>query len=247
MIQIKTSEQIEKMDKAGSVAAFALQAVLDEVKVGITTMELEKIADAAIASKGATASFKTVDDYEYATCINVNNGLVHGLPSDYVIKEGDLVSVDMGAYLDGFHSDLSHTVEVGSNKEEDFLKIGEKALEAGISQCKEGNHIGDISHAMQRVIEGAGYTVSRDLVGHGIGKELHEEPYVPGYGRPGKGLEIKENMVFAIEIICQKGQPDLVVAEDDWTIETADGTLAGLFEHTVAATKTGPKVLTLQV
>lgn len=244
MIPIKTADEIKIMAKAGKIASEALKEVLEVIRPGVTTMELEKIAEKAITVRGAIPSFKTVDDYEFCTCININAGLVHGLPNDYVIKKGDLVSVDMGAYLNGFHSDLSHTVEVSTNDNKLFLDVGEKALAAGISEFEVGNHIGDISFSMQRIVEGAGYTVSRDLVGHGIGRKLHEEPHVPGYGKAGKGPEIKEGMVFAIEIIYQAGLPEIVLADDEWTIETADGSLAGLFEHTVAATKNGPKVLT---
>lgn len=244
MIPIKSEKEIEKMAAAGKVAAAALKEVLAFVKSGVTTMELEKIAENAITKRRATPSFKMVEGYSFATCININEGLVHGLPGSYKIKKGDLVSVDMGAFLDGFHSDLSYTVEVEANKEEKFLETGKKALEAGIAKCKPGNHIGDISHTMQIIIEEAGYSVSRDLVGHGVGRELHEDPYVPGYGKPGLGPEIKEGMVLAIEIIYQKGLPEIVIGADDWTISTADGSLAALFEHTVAATKDGPRVLT---
>src|SRR3989344_3423684 len=232
------------MAEAGKIAAEVLREVLDSVKPGVTTMELEKIADAGITKRGAKPSFKMVEDYNFATCININDGLVHGLPNDYKIKKGDLVSIDMGAFLNGFHSDLSYTVEVESNKEAKFLEIGKKALQAGISQCVPGNHIGDISSAVQKIVEGAGHTVSRDLVGHGIGRELHEDPYIPGYGKVGKGSGIREGMVFAVEIIYQKGSPEILIDADDWTISTADGSLAGLFEHTVAVEKTGPRVLT---
>lgn len=244
MIPTKSSEEIKIMTTAGKIASEALEEVLAAVKPGVTTMDLEKIADRAITSRGAKPSFKTVADYDFATCININGGLVHGLPGEYVIKQGDLVSVDMGAYLEGFHSDLSYTVEVGSDDKKDFLEVGKKALAAGIKKCQLGNHVGDISNAMQKVVEGRGYSVSRDLVGHGIGRELHEDPYVPGYGELGEGPKIKEGMVLAIEIIYQEGLPEISISDDEWTIETADGSLAGLFEHTVAATKNGPKVLT---
>ncbi len=245
MISIKSKEEIEIMQKAGNIASKVLKKTLSSVVPGITTLELDKIAEEEIVKLGASPSFKMVDEYEFSTCININDGLVHGLPNNYKIKKGDLVSIALGAYLDGFHSDLSYTIEVETNVHEEFLNLGKKALEAGIEKCLVGNHIGDISYAMQSVIEAGGCTVSRDLVGHGIGRELHEDPYVPGYGKPGKGSEIQEGMVFAIEIIYQKGSPEIIIAEDDWTIKTADGSLAGLFEHTVAATKSGPEILTL--
>lgn len=244
MISIKTPEEIKIMAEGGKIARETLNAVLDAIKPGVKTRELEKIADDYILSKSSEPSFKTVEDYDFATCININEGLVHGLPGEYEIKEGDLVSVDLGVLYKGFHTDLSHSVEVGTNEHTDFLKVGENALMAGISQCKVGNKIGDISNAMQEVVETAGYTVSRDLVGHGIGKELHEEPYVPGYGKAGSGQEIEEGMVFAIEIIYQDGSPEIAISEDEWTLETADKSISGLFENTVAATNSGPKVLT---
>jgi methionyl aminopeptidase len=244
VIPIKTPEEIELMAEGGKIIVEVLKKVLTAIKPGVTTMELEEIADSAITFSGAKPSFKTVKGFDFAACINVNEGLVHGLPGGYVIKVGDLVSVDMGAFYKGFHTDLAYTVEVESSKHKNFLEAGEIALEAGISQCKVGNHIGDISSAMQKVIEKSGFTVSRDLVGHGIGKELHEDPHVPGYGKPGEGPEIKEGMLFALEIIYQTGSPEIAIAEDDWTIKTADGSIGGLFEHTVAATKGGPKVLT---
>lgn len=244
MIPIKTPKEIEKIASAGKIAQGALQAALKEVKPGITTSELDKIAEDYILKNGATPGFKTVEDYNYTTCINVNEGLVHGLPNEYKLKKGDLVSIDLGAYLDGWHSDLSYSTEVETQNHKEFLKIGKNALDAGIKAFEVGNRLGDVGYAMQSVVEKAGYTVSRDLVGHGIGRELHEEPYVPGYGRPGKGLEIRPGMVFAIEIIYQKGDPEIAILDDEWTLVTADGSLSGLFEHTVAATEAGPRILT---
>lgn len=242
-IIIKSSQEIELMRKSGDVATGALRRVLAEVREGITTLELDKIAEDYILSQGAKPSFKTVEDYKYTTCINVNEGLVHGLPTNYALKKGDLVSIDLGALLEGYHSDLSYTVEVESNAEKMFLDAGQRALEAGIFEFREGNTVGDIGEAMQKVIEAAGYTVSRDLVGHGIGRELHEPPYVPGYGKAGKGAKIADGMVFAIEIIYQKGNYEIAIAEDDWTIVTADGSLGGLFEKTVGVVNGEPVVL----
>lgn len=244
MIKIKTPEEIEKIAKAGKIAKQALDKALEVVEPGVKLFEIDKIVDDFITKKGAKPGFKMVEGYDFATCININEGLVHGIPDDYVLKEGDLVSVDLGVYLDGWHSDLSHTVEVGTNKHEEFLNVGKKALEAGINAFRVGNNLGDIGFEMQKVVENAGYTVSRDLVGHGIGRQLHEEPYVPGYGRRGQGPKLEEGMVFAIEIIYQKGSPEMKIIEDEWTIETKDGSLAGLFENTVALTEDGPKILT---
>lgn len=244
MIQTKTPQEIELMSKSGQIASEALREVLRRIDVGVKTIDLEKIADDYILSKGATASFKTVDGYSFATCINVNDGIVHGIPSNYEIKKGDLVSVDLGALLNDYHSDISYTVEVGTKKETDFLELGKRALNSAIEKCVVGNTVGDISYQMQRPVEEMGFSVSRELVGHGIGRNLHEDPYVPCYGKPGKGPVLKEGMALAIEIIYQKGKPELFVEADDWTLSTADRSLSALFEKTVAVTKNGPKLLT---
>lgn len=243
MIKIKTPEEIKIMQEGGKINEAALQAALAAVKPGIKTIDLDKIAYETIIRLGAEPSFSKVPGYKYTTCINVNDGLVHGIPGDYVIQEGDLVKVDVGTFLKGCHTDLSYTTEVGTNKEALFLSTGKEAINKGIEQFLIGNRIGAISNAIQRVIEAQGYSVSRDLVGHGVGRELHEEPYVPGYGSPKDGQEIKEGMVFAIEAIDQKGKPSIKILGDKWTIATKDGSLAGLFEKTVAATKSGPLVI----
>ena len=243
-INVRTSEEIEIMRQGGLISKAALDAVLEKVKPGVTLLELDAVAEQTIKRLGATASFKTVDDYPFATCINVNEGIVHGLPSERVIEVGDILSIDLGALYRGFHTDLSYTLEVGTDKETKFLAVGKKALELAITACVLGNTIGDIGSEIQNTIERAGYSVSRELVGHGVGKELHEDPYVPGYGRKGKGLPLKEGMVLAIEVIYQRGRPALALEADDWTIRTADKSLSALFEDTVAITKAGPLVLT---
>ena len=244
MIKIKTRNEINLMAEGGKISALALSEILNNIKVGMTTLNLDSLAENVIKSHNALPSFKTVDGYKYSTCININGGLVHGIPNDYKIKKGDVVSVDLGVLYKGFHTDLSYTVEAETNKHAKFLETGIQALEQGIFYCALGNKIGDISNSMQKVIERAGYSVSRDLVGHGIGIDLHEDPYVPGYGSKNLGFELKEGMVLAIEIIYQKGKPKLKLANDGWTIETLDGSLGALFEHTVAVTVGGPLVLT---
>jgi methionyl aminopeptidase len=243
-ISIKSPKDIKKMKKGGEIASAALKACLSEVKAGISLAELNEIAEDIITKKGGKPSFKMVEDYSYATCINVNEGIVHGVPGNYRLKKGDLVSVDLGVYLEGLHTDLSYTVEVETDKEKRFLDTGREALAKAIEQAREGNRIGDISHTIQEIIEKAGYSVSRDLVGHGIGRELHEDPFVPCYGNRKEGPVLREGMVFAIEVIYQKGDPRLALDEDDWTLRTADNSLSGLFESTVAVTKDGPLVLT---
>jgi methionyl aminopeptidase len=250
VIQIKTPEEIEIMSESGAISAAALEKAVLSVREGITLRELDKIAEDVITGKGAASSFKTVEDYPYTTCINVNDGIVHGIPGSYKLKNGDLVSIDLGALYKGFHTDLSWTVEVGASgeagasKEQKFLDTGKKALNEAIFYCVEGNKLGQVSRAIQKVIESAGYTVSRELVGHGVGKELHEDPYVPGYGKSKDGPVLKAGMVLAIEVIYQKGSPKIVLDDDDWTLRTADGSLSGLFELTVAVGAKEPRILT---
>lgn len=244
MIKLKSAQEIELMRQGGVISSKALKKVLSEVKPGVTLLQLDKIVEDIILASGALPSFKTVDDYKYSTCINVNAGIVHGLPNEYKIKSGDVVSVDLGVLYKGFHTDLSYTLEVDTNNESKFLETGKKALEKAISWCKVNNKIGDISATIQEIVENEGYTVSEMLVGHGVGKELHEDPYVPCYGHYGAGPTLKEGMVLAVEVIYQKGKPDLALDSDNWTYMTADGSLSGLFEKTVAITANGPLVIT---
>ncbi len=244
MINLKSPEEIEIMKAGGKISVLALKAVLVAVEEGITTLELDRIAENTILKNGAKSSFKTVDDYKYTTCININAGIVHGLPSHYKLKKGDLVSIDLGVLYKGFHTDLSYTVEVSTTNEQKFLNTGLEAMRTGVFECIDGNHMGDVSFAIQSTIEGAGYSVSRDLVGHGIGRDLHEDPYVPGYGKRNRGIELKEGMVLAVEAIYQKGRSRLILEPDDWTLTTADNSLSALFEQTVVVTKKGPIILT---
>ncbi len=244
-ISRKSPEEIQIMREGGKISALALQKVLAALRPGVTTLDLDKLAEKTILENGATPSFKTVEEYKFTTCININEGIVHGLPGGYKIKRGDVVSIDLGALYKGLHTDLSYTVEVESTKEKAFLEAGKRALEAGTFACLAGNRLGDVGYAIQKVIEGSGYTVSEELVGHGIGKELHESPYVPGYGYRGSGIKIEVGMVFAIEVIYQKGKPELALDKDMWTIKTADNSLSALFEHTVAVTLGGPQTLTI--
>jgi methionyl aminopeptidase len=244
MITIKTPAEIEIMKKGGNISKNALTLALNMAQEGTTLSEIDKAVDDFIVSHKAFPSFKKVPGYHHATCINVNEGLVHGIPNKYKIKHGDLVKIDLGVFYEGFHTDTSATVEVGTNKEDKFIQAGKDCIENAISTCIIGNKLGDISYEMQKAIESKGFTVSRSLVGHGIGRDLHEEPLIPPYGKKGTGLLLKEGMVFAIEIIYQKGSHQIKSLEDGWTLVTKDGSLAGLHEHTVAITKEGPLVLT---
>ncbi|MFA6982271.1 MAG: type I methionyl aminopeptidase [Patescibacteria group bacterium] len=241
---IKTPLEEQKIRQAGRIGAMALKAALLAIRPGVTLLEINGAAEAEILKNNATPAFKKVPNYSFATCININEGIVHGIPDEYVIKEGDVVSVDLGAYFEGFNSDLAYTVEVGTKKHESFLKAGERALYEAIDQCKVGNRLGDVSGTIQDVVESAGYSVSRDLVGHGIGREMHEKPQIPCYGVRGTGQILKEGMVLAVEVIYQKGSPTLVLSDDAWTLETADKSVSALFEHDVLITGKGPEILT---
>jgi len=244
MITYKTHEEIEIMKLGGKIAKNALDLALNLSEEGVSLLDINNQVDKFISQNKASASFKRVEGYNFATCINVNEGLVHGIPNKYILKKGDLVKIDLGVYFQGFNTDTSATKEIGTNNESKFIKAGVDCVNAAIEQCLVGNRLGDISFAMQKTIESAGYTVSRSLVGHGIGRELHEEPLIPPYGKKGTGLLLKEGLVFAIEIIYQKGSHQIKPLEDGWTLVTKDGSLAGLHEHTVAITKNGPIVLT---
>lgn len=244
MILVKTPKEIEIMQEGGKIARKAVDEAVRQAKVGMTTRELNDIAEEVIIKLGGIPSFKGFEGYPAAACINVNSGVVHGLPSDYRIQAGDIVSVDLGVLYRGLNTDVSETFELVSQKEIEFLQAGRRALELAIEACVMGNRIGDISYAIQSTVEKAGYSVSRDLAGHGVGREIHEDPYVECFGRAGKGHKLVEGMTLAIEVIYQKGRPELVLSGDGWTLETKDGSLAGLFEKSVAVTRQGPLVLT---
>lgn len=243
----RTKSQLDLMRKSGEITAKALKAVLKAVKPGITLIELDNIAEAEIRKLGAIPGFMTVPGYSWTTCLTVNNEVVHGIPRPIALKAGDLFSCDIGAMYHGWHTDAAWSVIVGNEKDaakEKFLKAGEEAMWQGINQARSGNKIGDIGAAMQKVIEGAGYSVVRSLVGHGIGKKLHEDPEVPGFGRPGRGIPLKKDMTIAIEAIYNQGGPDVVLDNDGWTISSKDDTWGGLFEMTVMVGGEAAEVLT---
>lgn len=252
----RSKNELLNMRKSGEITAKALKAVLKAVKPGVTLIELDKIAEAEIRKNGATPGFMTVPGYKWTTCLTINNEVVHGIPRDIKLEKGDLFSVDVGAMFNGWHTDAAWSVLVGHessvkgqenddlNKKIHFLKAGEEAMWQGINQARSGNKIGDIGAAMQKVVEGAGYSVVRSLVGHGIGKKLHEEPEVPGFGRAGKGLPLKKDMTIAIEAIYNAGGPDVMLDADGWTISSRDGTWGGLFEMTVIVGGDQAEVLT---
>lgn len=253
MINIRTSGEIAEMKEGGSIAASILRRVLAASKPGITTKVLDVMADDLIAKAGAQPSFKMEKGYHWATCMNLNGMVVHGIPTDYKLVAGDKLGVDLGVFFKGWHVDTSWTILVQSSKlkvkseTQTFLETGERALEQAIKQCKIGNHIGDISSAMQKIVEGSGYSCVKQLVGHGVGKLLHEDPEIPCFvrGKIERTPEIKEGMVLAIEVIYNMGGSQVAYANDDgWTIVTRDGLPSAVFEHTVAVTNGGPVVLT---
>jgi methionyl aminopeptidase len=255
MINIKTEEEIKIMAISGHILAETLFEVLEHVRPGVSEIELDKLADRLIQEKGGYPGFKRVRGYHHATCISTNQVVVHGIPSDYKLKEGDIIGIDCGVFYKGYHSDMSETIRVRSSdskiqidKVDKFLQIGKKALEEGIKAAKSGNHVGDISKAIQDIVEVQnGYSIVRSLVGHGVGKQLHEEPEVPGYlaGNINKTPLLKEGMVIAVEVIYNMGKNGVVLANDDgWTIQTEDGSLSGVFERTIVIARNGPVILT---
>ena len=243
---VKSENEIELMKISGKISAQVLKKVLENVKIGVTCFALDKIARQEIEKKGATPSFMTVDDYKWTICTTVNQQVVHGIPNKQPLKNGDILGVDIGALYHGCHSDMAITIPIGkvSPAVEKFLEVGKKTLEKAISCAKIGNRIGDISATIQQGIESAGYSIVKSLTGHGIGRELHEEPMIPGFGKSGTGPKILENMVLAIEVIYTQGSGEVKLEKDNWTISSVDGSLAGLFEQTVLITGNGPIVLT---
>jgi methionyl aminopeptidase len=252
MVKPKTASELELMRKSGKIAAGALKIAMENALVGVTSLELDKMAGEEMKALGGEWSYKTVPGYKFATCVNFNEGVVHGLPTDRKIVAGDLVSVDLAAMYKGWHTDTAWTVLVDGEKlpekdrieKERFLAIGQEALWLGIKQAVAGKTIGDISAAIQDKVEGSGYFVVRSLVGHGVGRNLHEEPEVPGYGNKGTGLVLEVGMTLAIEVIYTQGTRNVKLDKDRWTYISADGSLGGLFEMTVIVGKDQAEVLT---
>lgn len=244
----KTKEEIRIIREAGRISALAMKEVEKFIRPGNTTLQIDKVVESVFKKHGADSAFKKVENYQYSICSTPNDWVVHGIPADYKLKDGDIVGIDLGALYKGYNSDMADTFTVGNVGPETkkFLETGEKALWQAIKQAKPGNHVGDISNKIQTIVEGAGYSVVRELVGHGVGKELHEEPMIPGRGKKGTGLRLEEGMVIAVEVIYNLGKPGIVMLPDGWTIATKDGSLAGLFERTIAITKKGPVVLTAE-
>jgi methionyl aminopeptidase len=247
MIIRKSEREIEAMAQAGRVVADTLALLGENMRPGVTTLELDELAEEFIRSQGGVPTFKGYHGFPASICTSPNSMVVHGIPGAYRVEEGDLISVDVGVTLNGFVADSAYTFAVGSIDDEvqRLLDVGQAALEAGIEQARAGNHIGDISAAVQRVTEEAGFSVVKSLVGHGIGRSMHEEPQIPNWGEPGRGPELAPGMTLAIEPMINAGSSEVVVAEDRWSISTDDGSLSAHFEHTVAVTEAAPRILTL--
>lgn len=242
MIILKTPDEVEIMARASRIVAEALEIVKKEVRAGVTTDELDRIAEEAIRSKGAIPAFKGYRNYPKTLCASVNEQVVHGIPSKRKLKDGDIIGLDLGAIVGGFYGDSAVTVAVGhiNDKVMKLIQVTEEALFLGIQQATVGQRLTDISHAVQRHVEAAGYSVVTEFVGHGIGRQLHEEPQIPNYGKPGQGPRLQSGMVLAIEPMVNMGGSAVRVLDDRWTAVTADGSLSAHFEHTIAVQPVGP-------
>ena len=246
MIIRKSPQELDRMARAGRVVADTLALIGENVRPGVTTAELDAIAEEFITAQGGYPTFKGYRGYPAATCISPNEMVVHGIPGPYELADGDILSVDIGVTLDGFVGDSAFTFAVGeiSAEAERLLEACQAALAAGVDQCRAGNRLSDISHAVQQATEVAGFSVVRSLVGHGVGRSMHEDPQIPNYGDPGRGPLLAEGMTFAIEPMITAGGPGVYVHDDEWSISTSDGSLSAHFEHTVAVTGGGPRILT---
>jgi methionyl aminopeptidase len=246
MIRLKSRQEIEGMARAGELVAETIAVVGEHIRPGVTTGELDRIAEEFIRERGGVPTSKGYRGFPAATCISPNSMVVHGIPGAHRVEEGDLISVDVGITLDGLIADSASTFGVGEITDEArrLLEICEGARDTGIEQARPGNHIGDISHAVQTVVEGAGFSVVRALVGHGVGHSYHEDPQIPNFGTPGRGPLLQAGMTVAIEPMITAGGAEVYVHDDDWSISTEDGSLAAHFEHTVAILEDGPRILT---
>jgi methionyl aminopeptidase len=248
VIQLKSQREIEIMARGGRILAETVRLMEQSVKPGMSTADLDRIAEDFILSHpGAKPSFKGLYNFPASICSSINHEIVHGIPSKKrILNEGDVVSIDVGVQYEGYHTDSATTVAVGRVNEESqrLLSVTREALDAGVAAAKAGNHLGDIGAAIQLVVEEAGFSVVRDLVGHGIGTGFHEEPQVPNYGKPNRGIRLVPGLTIAIEPMVNVGKPGIRTMPDKWTVVTIDGKRSAHFEHTVAITEEGPRILT---
>ena len=247
MIIIKNNKEIDLMRSAGKIVAERLLLVEEKVRPGITTAEIDRIAEEFITKHGAKPSFKGLYGFPASLCISVNEQVVHGIPGGYVLKDGDIISVDCGAHINGFHGDAARTFGVGNISEEakKLINVTRESFFRGIEYAKVGNRLTDISHGIQSYVEASGFSVVRDFVGHGIGRVVHEDPEVPNYGQPGRGPKLVEGMALAIEPMVNVGSYKVKTLKDNWTVVTSDGSLSAHYENTIVILPDGPEILTL--
>jgi len=245
MIIYRSPEEIERIRESNKIVAEILLKIRKEIRPGVKTAELDRFAEEYIVKKGAKPAFKGYRGFPSTLCTSINEEVVHGIPSERKLEDGDILSIDVGVLFDGYYGDAAVTIGVGNISQEakKLLEVTERALSLGIEKAKEGNYLSDISHAIQRTAEGSFFSVVRAFVGHGIGTKLHEEPQVPNFGSPGHGPKLKKGMVLAIEPMINAGGSDVRILEDNWTVVTSDGNLSAHFEHTVAITDNGCEIL----
>jgi methionyl aminopeptidase len=246
VIYKKSPEEIATMRRGGKILAGALQRLGESVKPGVTTMDLDRLFAEIIDEAGATASFKGYRGFPGSICASPNDVIVHGIPGDTVLDEGDVISIDLGVFYEGFHTDSAWTFPVGSVDEEvtRLLGVTEQALSAAIRECRPGNRVGDVGYAVEKVVEPAGFSLVQEFAGHGVGRSLHEEPWVPNYGPPGRREKLAPGMTLAVEPMVNLGRAETKTLGDGWTVVTRDGSVSAHFEHTVAVTEDGPEILT---
>jgi len=245
MVILKLPDEIERARASSQIVAEVLNKLRDRVKPGATTKELDRFAEEVARKRGAKPAFKGYRGYPYSLCTSVNEEDVHGMPSERILKEGDIISLDFGVFYNGFFGDAAITLPVGkiTDVARKLIEVTEQSLYAGIEQAKKGNRLGDISSSVQQTVEPPGFSVVRDFVGHGIGRNLHEDPQIPNYGKKGRGIELKSGMILAIEPMVNQGSYKVKILEDGWTVVTEDGMLSAHFEHSVAITDNGPEIL----
>lgn len=244
-IILRLPDEIEKARASNRIVAEVLSRLREKIRPGVKTKDLDKFAEEIAEKRGAKPAFKGYRGYPHSLCISINEEVVHGMPSKRVLREGDIVGLDFGIYYQGFYGDSAITLPVGKVDEKalKLMQVTEQSLYAGIEQAREGNRLGDVSAAVQTIVESAGFSVVRDFVGHGIGRNLHEEPQIPNFGKKGRGIELKKGMLLAIEPMVNEGEYNVKVLPDGWTVVTKDGSLSAHFEHSIAITENGPDIL----
>ena len=247
MVKIRTEREINLIAESNKIVAETLDLLSDNIKPGVKTSDLDKLAEEFIKSKGARPAFKGYMGFPSTLCVSIDDEVVHGIPNGKILKEGQIVSIDCGVEKNGYYGDSARTFAVGkiNSKKQDLMRVTKESLMLGIEAAKDGNYVSDIGHAVQTYVESHGYSVVRDLVGHGIGTELHEEPQVPNYGKPKQGQRLRTGMCLAIEPMINAGTKDIFTDSDGWTVKTKDGGASAHFEHTITITRNGAKILSV--